>query len=88
MTPERAKAIVRKKFPDYAVEWCVSYKGSFVVMAHPDDGPETAESGPYPDPFYAVNKFTGLVRRFVPVMEKDGGTAFFDTLERELGSVD
>lgn len=84
MTPERAKTIVQRKFPRYVIEWCVSFKRSFVVMAHPDEGPETEEYGSYPDPFYEVNKITGHVRRFIPSAERDGGKAFFDTLEREL----
>lgn len=84
MTPNQAKSIVAKKLPGYLIEWCVPYNGSFVVMAHPDDGPEDNEHGAYPDPFYTVNRLTGVVRQFVPASEKDSGRAFFATVEREL----
>lgn len=86
MTQDDAKALVKKRYPDYVVEWCVLYKNSYIVMAHPDDGPETEESGGYPDPFYAVSRVTRRVTRFFPVLEKDLGAAFFDAAKTQLGS--
>ena len=84
MSPERAKALVHKRLPSYVIEWCVPYKHSYIVMAHPDDGPEDQEHGAYPDPFYAVNKLTGHIRHFLPVAEQDGGRGFFAAVNREL----
>ena len=81
MTPKLAKELVQKKFPDYVVEdYCVPYKNAFVVMAHPDNGPEDQEHGFYPDPFYAVDRLTGFISPFLPIAEKDNGVAFFDAV--------
>lgn len=82
MTPEQAKNIVKKKFKDYVIEYCVPYKKYYIVMAHPDNGPEDNEHGAYPDPFYAVNKLTGSVNRYIPTAEADAGRGFFDVVER------
>lgn len=82
MTPEKAIRLVKKKFSGYKVEYCIPYKNQYIVMAHPDDGPEDRENGFYPDPFYAVNNLTGAVRRFIPAAERDGGAGFFDAVER------
>ncbi len=87
VTEERAKQLVLKRFPGYVVEWCVPYKNAFVVMAHPDDGPEDHEHGAYPDPFYKVNRLTGMISQFVPMAEKDFGKSFFAAVERSLGNV-
>lgn len=84
LNPEDAKAAVKRKYPEYAIEWCIQYKNSYIVMAHPDDGPEDIQHGFYPDPFYAVNDSTGQIRRFIPTMEPDLGQSFFDTAERQL----
>lgn len=84
MTPEKAKRIVQKLFGDYKIEYCVPYKNQYIVMAHPDEGPEDQEHGYYSDPFYAVNKITGRVTRFIPAGEKDHGTAFFNAVRQEL----
>lgn len=86
LTEDRAKRIVQKKFPGYIVEWCVSYGDSFVVMAHQDDGPEDDVHGAYPDPFYLVNKRTGVIRKFSPVMEKDMGESFFEAVSKQLNA--
>ena len=86
MTIEQAKKIIQRKFPTYVIEWCVLYNGSYIVMAHPDDGPENSEQGAYPDPFYAVNRLTGSVSRFIPATEKDFGQAFFSAVENQLGA--
>lgn len=84
MNVAKAKSIVQKKFPGYKVEWCIPYRNSFVVMAHPNEGPEDDIHGAYPDPYYAVNKITGSVRPFVPASERDFGRSFFDTVVLEL----
>lgn len=84
---EDAIALVQRKYPDYIIEWCVSYKGSYVVMAHPDDGPEDEVHGGYADPFYLVNSLTGRMRRFIPVGEKDGGRAFFNSAMVQLKGI-
>lgn len=84
ITADRAKELVKKKLPGYVVEWCIPYKQAFVVMAHPDNGPEDHEHGAYPDPFYRINKLTGSISPFVPAFEKDRGELFFDAVEQAL----
>lgn len=84
ITEERAKSLVRKKFPGYVIEWCVLYRHSFVVMAHPDNGPEDSEHGPYADPFYRVDGITGTISQFIPTMENDFGKSFFGVVDMAL----
>lgn len=85
MTESDAKRRVQNKYPDYVIEWCILYKNRYIVMAHPDEGPESMEQGWYPDPYYAVNRLTGYVSRFVPATEKDFGQAFFEAVKARLG---
>lgn len=82
MTPQQATNNVQRKFPGYVIGYCVPYKSGYVVMAHPDDGPEDHIHGAYPDPFYFVDSRTGKVAAFVPATEKDFGRKFFDTVRR------
>lgn len=82
-----AKKIVQKQFPTYVIEWCIRYKSDYIVMAHPDDGPEDKIKGAYPDPFYAVNTSSGRIRSFVPMAESDMGRSFFDSAMAQLKGI-
>lgn len=84
MTPEKAVNIVRNKLGGYKIEYCIPYGNQYIVMAHPDNGPEDEKHGFYPDPFYAVNKLTGAIRHFIPAAERDHGASFFDAVESLL----
>lgn len=86
LTKQQAISTVQKRLPGYAVDWCISYKDAYVVMAHPDDGPEDSEHGAYPNPFYWVNAKTGRVYSFVPRAEKDLGKAFFNAVKAQVSS--
>lgn len=70
MNAERAYTIIKNRFPNHKVTGCIDYKKLYVFEVIPADA-DLKRDFVYIDPFYAVDKETGKIVDFHPLMDID-----------------